>query len=133
MKDWNLCIKKSIQSGEVNSQIDPLMSRMKYIIDGGCLFDGWSVFHWQFLIPIVSISLKFRACYITGQWGKIIVKNAFYTFLAFFCCFSSKNLCFYHFHFFFDEASNFRNRILSVELLGGTRHSVISLYYYPNP
>ena len=23
------------------------------------------------------------------------------TFLTFFCCFSSQNLCFYHFHFFF--------------------------------
>ena len=30
-----------------------------------------------------------------------------YVFLEFFRCFSSKNLCFYHFHFFFfDEGSN---------------------------
>ena len=35
------------------------------------------------------------------------------TFFGIFCCFSSWNLCFHHFNFFFfDEASNFRNRIL---------------------
>ena len=36
-----------------------------------------SVFHYQFLItPIFSVSLKFEACYITGQWGELRVKNA---------------------------------------------------------
>ena len=36
-----------------------------------------SVFHWQFLITyIFSVSPKFRACYITGQWGEFTVKNA---------------------------------------------------------
>ena len=36
-----------------------------------------NVFHKQFLITCVfSVSLKFRACYITGQWGEFTVKNA---------------------------------------------------------
>ena len=56
-----------------------------------------SVFHWQFLFTYIFFaSLKFGACYITGKWGKFRVQN-----VTFFCCFSSKNLCFYHFHFFF--------------------------------
>ena len=40
---------------------------------------GWAcrVSHWQFLITYTfSVSLKFLACYITGQWGELIVKNA---------------------------------------------------------
>ena len=33
-----------------------------------------SVFHWQFLITsIFSVSLKFRVCYIKGQWGAFFV------------------------------------------------------------
>ena len=72
-----------------------------------------SVFHWQYLISdIFSISLKFRACYITDHWANSQIKNAtvfyilvyfFGTFLLFFI------ICFYHFHFFFNEVSNFRN------------------------
>ena len=39
-------------------------------------------------------------------------------FSLFCCCFSSKNLHFYHFHFFFyDKVSNFRNRILTNQKL----------------
>ena len=62
-----------------------------------------SLFHWQFLITYTfSVSLKFRVCYIIGQLGKFTVKNAIYIyFLCIFCCFLSKNMCFYHFHFFF--------------------------------
>ena len=34
-------------------------------------------FHWQFFVPyILSISLKFGACYITGHWDNFNVKNA---------------------------------------------------------
>ena len=38
-----------------------------------------------------------------------------YTILAFFCCFLSKKICFYHFYFFFHEVSqsNFYDRILT--------------------
>ena len=61
------------------------------------------VFHWKFLTTyIFSVSLKFRVCYITRQWGKFTVKNAtlylqyiyFHGiyFLVICCCFSSKNL-----------------------------------------
>ena len=62
--------------------------------------------HLQFLITyIFSVSLKFGAYYITGQCGEFKVKNRAYClhilFLHFCCCFSSKNLCFYHCHFFF--------------------------------
>ena len=53
---------------------------------------------------IFSVSLKFRVCYTTGQWGEFIVKNAnsylhilsWYFFAVF-----HKKMCFYHFHFFF--------------------------------
>ena len=77
-----------------------------------------SVLHWRFLITtlIFSVSLKFGACYITGQWGKFRVTIAIlclHTFLSFFCCFSSIFFCFYHFRFFFDEVSNIRNEILT--------------------
>ena len=34
------------------------------------------VLHWQFLITcIFFVSLKFDACYITGEWGEFKVKN----------------------------------------------------------
>ena len=41
---------------------------------------------------IFSVSLKFGAYYITGQWGEFLkwcYLMLLYTFLAFFCCFSS--------------------------------------------
>ena len=76
----------------------------------------------NFLSPIfLFVSLKFRACYITGEWGEVRVKNAtlylhipFWLFLLLLLLlFSFKTLCFHHFHFFFfAEVSNFRNRIL---------------------
>ena len=58
------------------------------------------------------LSLNIGACYITGQWGESLVKNGIFVFtctiLTFFC-FSSKNLSF---SFpFFDQVSNFRDRI----------------------
>ena len=47
------------------------------------------VFHWQFVVScLFSVSLKIRACYITGQWGEFTGKNAtyiyIYTFLGIF-------------------------------------------------
>ena len=59
---------------------------------------------------------KFQACYITGQWGEFTVKNATLHVLILswhFFLFLIKKLCFFHFHFVFDEVSNFRNRILT--------------------
>ena len=53
---------------------------------------------------IFSVCLKFGAYYSHGWVGRVYKKcylMLLYTFFAFFCCFSSKNLCFYHFHFFF--------------------------------
>ena len=75
------------------------------------------MFRWQFFITyIFSVSLKFEACYFTGQSSKFWVKTHtlfLCTFLTFCCCFLSKKLCFYHFHCFFFEVSNFRSRILT--------------------
>ena len=64
-----------------------------------------SVFHWQFLIIyIFSVSLKFRAYYITGQWREFSINNAtlclHILYDIFFLPFI-KRLCFDHFHFFF--------------------------------
>ena len=62
--------------------------------------------YWQ-ILP------SFRTCYITGQWGDFRVKNATLCLHIFFCCFFSKNLFFIIFILFFDEGSNFSNRILT--------------------
>ena len=58
-----------------------------------------------------SVSLKFGACYITGQWTEFRTKTAtlclYLFFWYFFCYFSTKNLflnkidLIYHFYFFF--------------------------------
>ena len=64
---------------------------------------------------IFSISLKFGACFITGQWGKFRVKNAticlHILFWYFFVVFHHKICVFIIFISFFDKVSNFRNRI----------------------
>ena len=65
---------------------------------------------------IFSVSLKFRAYYITGQWGEFINKwylMLLYTFLAFFAVFYHKMCVFIIFVSFFDEVSNFLNMILT--------------------
>ena len=79
------------------------------------------MFHCQFITYIFNVSLKFRACYITGQWDEFPVKNAsyylhtlswhFFCYCSCCCCFSSKNLCFYHFHLFF--LISIHNKILT--------------------
>ena len=65
-----------------------------------------SVLHRQFLTTLIfSISLKFEACCITVQWDEFRIKTATLClhapFWYFFIAFSSKNVCFYHFNFFF--------------------------------
>ena len=66
---------------------------------------------------ISSVSLKFRACYITGQWGEFRVKNAticlHILFWYFFVVFHHKICVFIIFISFFDKVSNFCNRILT--------------------
>ena len=67
------------------------------------------VFYWQFLITyIFSVSLKFGAFYIMGQWGKFSVKKVNFSVHIFLWHFwfllfikNVKNLCFHHFHLFF--------------------------------
>ena len=66
------------------------------------------------MIPIYFIRLckVWSIYYITGQWGEFTKKCYFmlsYTFI----CFSSSNLCFYHFISFSNEISNFCNKILT--------------------
>ena len=66
--------------------------------------------YWECELLIISyhlyflrVSVKFGACYITGQWDKFRVKNAtlgLHILFGIFCCFLSTNLCFYNFHFF---------------------------------
>ena len=77
----------------------------------------WSEFHWQCLITyIFSVSLKFGACYITGQLDKFRVKNAslrLHTFWLFFLFFIKKTCVFIIFISFFDEVLNFCNRIFT--------------------
>ena len=85
------------------------LQRKKKLINSDNIF---RVFHWQFFIDyIFSISLNFGACCITSQWGKVQSKECYFmytdTFWHFYCCFSSRHMCFYHFHFFFRWSFNF--------------------------
>ena len=68
-----------------------------------------------------SVSVKYGAFYISGQWGEFKTKTLLYVFIYFFgflllllLFFIIKFvfLSFSFFFFFFDEASNFRKRIL---------------------
>ena len=54
-------------------------------------------------------SLKFGACYIMTQWDEFRIKNAF---LTFYVLFHHKICIFIIFNSFFDEVSNFQQRIL---------------------
>ena len=77
-----------------------------------------SVVHWQILITYISsVSLQFRACLITDQWGDFRVKNAAFClhtlFWHFLVAFHQKICVFIIFISFFDEVSNFSNRILT--------------------
>ena len=81
---------------------------------------------------ISSVSLKFRARYITGQWGESTVKNAisylhiliYIYFLTFCCCccccccfvFHQKNCVFIIFISVFDELLHLYNRILTNQI-----------------
>ena len=47
---------------------------------------------------------KVWSIYYHGSMGRVhkeLLLNAFMCFFGIFCCFFIKNLCFYHFHFFF--------------------------------
>ena len=72
-------------------------------------------FHKQFHLTIFSVSLKFLACYITGQWEEFTVNNttSFLHMLSWHFLFFVKKFVFIIFVYFFDEVSNFRNRILT--------------------
>ena len=56
-----------------------------------------------------------------------------YTFLAFFCCFSWKNLCFYHFHFSFWQSIEFMQGNINQSETGiGDKKLSVELYVlYP--
>ena len=76
-----------------------------------------SAFLWQFLITyIFSVSLKFRACYITGQWGEFRVKNS--------------TLClylrFWHFFLFLSK-----NLFLSFSFLFLIKYQICAIEYKP--
>ena len=65
----------------------------------------------KWLQYIFSVFLKFGAYYITGQWGEFI-KQCYLMHLCTFV-FHHKICVFIIFISFFDEVSNFRNRILT--------------------
>ena len=79
-----------------------------------------SVFVWQnYTTSHFSISIKFETIYITGEWGEFKLNTLCYVFIYFFGFFMLLLLFFiirflflsFSF-FFFDEVSNFNNRIL---------------------
>ena len=75
-----------------------------------------SVLHWQFLITyFFSVSLKFAACYITGEWGEFRMKNVICIYIYFYGISSLGFLKKIDFQSVLipDEVSNFCNRILT--------------------
>ena len=65
---------------------------------------------------IVSLSLKFGACYITGQWSEFKVTNAtlcLYILFWYFFIVHQNSCVFIILLSFFDEVSNYRNKILT--------------------
>ena len=92
----------------------------QYLLANNDLPKILSVIHWQVLIAyIFSVFLKFWTCYIRGQWRDFTGNNATlylhilsWRFLMFFI----KTFC-VHFHLFFDEVSNLRNRLLTNQKL----------------
>ena len=98
-----------------------LCSRLVLMQELRVLFRIWiickSMFIWQNdTTSYFSISLKFRACYITGQSGDFQIKTLLYIFIYFFgyfFVFCHKISVFIIFNSFFDEVSNFHNRILA--------------------
>ena len=84
-----------------------------------CEYMRWVCSTDNFLITyILSVSLNLGWHCITSHWGEFKTKNANYVYIhvfGIFCCFSSTNLCFYHFyfHFFIDKGSSICNKILT--------------------
>ena len=94
-----------------------------------------SVFHWQFLITYISSKyVKFGELH-QGSVGPVKTNESCckcaYNFLVLFCCFLSKNLCFYFWFSFFDEASNFGN-INQTETGIGDKNLSVELYVIGN-
>ena len=92
----------------------------------------------QFLTTyILSASLKFKACYITSQWGRFRVKNAntcLHILSWHFLLFFSTNLCFLHFHFFLWWSIKFPQQNINQSETGiGGRKLSVELYGYVNP
>ena len=99
-------------------------------------FTKTSVFHCQFLIfYIFSVCLTFGACYITGQFGVIRVKNdtfCLYVLFWHFLMFFIKEFVFLSLSFlFFDEVSNFRNNINQSKTGIGDKKLSVELYDTP--
>ena len=72
--------------------------------------------------------------YITSQWGEFRVNNAtlcLHVPFWYFFCFSSKNLCFYHFHFFFWWAIKFPQQSIN-QLETGIGDKKLSVKLYVN-
>ena len=92
----------------------------QYLLANNDLPKILSVIHWQVLITyIFSVSLKFWTCYIRDQWRDFTGNNAtLYLHILswrFFDVFH-QNIC-VHFHLFFAEVSNLRNRLLTNQKL----------------
>ena len=86
----------------------------------------------RFLTDIYfSTSLKFGACYITGQWGKFKIKNAtLYCHLLFWhfdVVFHQKICLFIIFISFYDEVSDFHKIILTNQ-----KHELVVQNYHWN-
>ena len=67
---------------------------------------------------IFSVSLKFGVCCIrvNGTSSEKAIQRSVYIYffgIFFYLIVFHQKICFYHFKFFFDEQSNFRNRILT--------------------
>ena len=89
-------------------------------------------------MPFFSVSLKFEACYIMGQWSEFITKTPLYVFIylfSIFLLFPILKFVFLSFSFLvFDEVSNFhKNRLteIGVPILSVNLYSTTTISFEP--
>ena len=113
-KSWQVNLSKNCLLFLFSTLVRTHVEKYKSIV---WFFNLKRVLNWQFVTYIFSVSLKFRASYITGWWGELREKNVTLCVHIlswhFVVVFYQKNCVFIIINSFFDKVSNFHNRILT--------------------
>ena len=105
MNDWFLCCDGFIDEGLLMSRLKKWVYSLRWLC-----FPVTISYH-LFFIRISNVKSMLHHGPVGWAQSKLYVCIYFFAIVS---CFSSKNLCFYYFHFFlFDEVWNFYNRILT--------------------